>query len=376
MNEEFLLSVVIATHNREEYAFDSIRSIIDFTRKDVEVVISDTSDSIELKKKIERHYFNCERVRYSYISEELSMTENYNRAVSMARGRYVCLIGDDDSVHPSIAEFAELMDKQAINILTPRIIANYSWPDFETKVFGSTHSGKLYVDNYTREICEKNSREQLKKSLNHACQGTDHLPKFYHGLVKKSVLDQIKNKHGDYFFGVSPDVSISISLCLESKTYHTIDFPVTIPGASKNSNTGRSAMNKHKGNLEDDEHIKPFKNLHWDCRVPRFFSVETVWSQAAIETLKLYSLDSKFNYSRLYALCLIKHRGYFHQISQSRKDSKTSLLSVLLGTVSAYGKIFERILRRLLNPSASGGKKTYGPFNTIYDAIECIKNEQ
>ncbi|MHC5879375.1 hypothetical protein ACYT69_10660, partial [Streptococcus pyogenes] len=66
-----------------------------------------------------------------------------------------------------------------------------------------------------------------------------------------------------------------------------VDLPFTMPGASGGSNTGRSAVNKHKGDLSKDAHMRPFKDLQWPAVLPRFFSVETVWAHAAWETLNV-----------------------------------------------------------------------------------------
>ncbi|EGR0545273.1 glycosyltransferase family 2 protein [Vibrio cholerae] len=374
MKNEYLLSIVIATHNRQKYAVHSIESILAYTSDRVEVVVSDTSESDSLKSLLEK-YSDTPRLKYTHHTQRLSMTENYNFAVESAMGEYVCLIGDDDSVCPEIERVVESMQEREISVLSPRIIATYSWPDFVTKVWGDKHAGKLYIDKFSGDWKRCDSKKQLQHALSNACQGTDELPKLYHGIVQKTVLEKIKAKNGNYFLGISPDISIAVSLAAQTDEYYTVDYPVTIPGASGGSNTGRSALNKHKGSLDDDEHIKPFKNIKWDERIPRFFSVETTWSQAAVETLQVYNLADKFNFARLISLCKSNHAEYGDKIAVAmevcvRSGMPIGSYSLLVEKVKLEVNRVKNTLVRLKNPMPSGGKYVISDNRNINEAVE------
>ncbi|MDQ2192059.1 glycosyltransferase family 2 protein [Vibrio anguillarum] len=374
MKNEYLLSIVIATHNRQKYAVHSIESILAYTHENVEVVVSDTSESDSLKSLLEK-YSHISRLKYTHHTQRLSMTENYNFAVESSMGEYVCLIGDDDSVCPEIERVIELMKEREVSVLSPRIIATYSWPDFITKVWGDKHAGKLYIDKFSGDWKRCDSKKKLQQALRNACQGTDELPKLYHGIVQKTLLEKIKEKNGNYFLGISPDISIAISLAAQTEEYYTLDYPVTIPGASGGSNTGRSALNKHKGSLDDDEHIKPFKDIKWDERIPRFFSVETTWSQAAIETLHVYNLADKFNFARLISLCQTNHAEYGNKIAIAKRNCEElgvsiSLSSLIMEKVKLKLNRLKNILIRLKNPTPSGGKSVIANCENINEAVD------
>ena len=45
------------------------------------------------------------------------------------------------------------------------------------------------------------------------------LPMFYHGIVKKKILDDIYNTCKTYFPGPSPDMAVSIAISLKIKEF-------------------------------------------------------------------------------------------------------------------------------------------------------------
>jgi hypothetical protein len=70
----------------------------------------------------------------------------------------------------------------------------------------------------------------------------------------------------------------------------------------------------------------PYGNLPWPAVVPQFFSVETAWAEAMVEALKDMGeseLLFDFNYPRLFARCLVKHRDFAHLIGASLGSAGT-----------------------------------------------------
>ena len=364
MNKKYLVSIVVPTHNRSKYAIPCVKSLLEIPSQDVQIVVHDTSnDSCELTRWAESQ--KDDRLVYVHWQSRLSMTENHERAIALATGEYVCLIGDDDSVSNRIMDFAQYAKEHSIDMLTPKVRAAYYWPDFRTRFYGAAHAGRIYLEHFDASFSEWDVRERLDNALKHACQGTDAMPKLYHGLIKNALLAQLREKNGKVFFGTSPDMSAAVALSLRAGRYTLVDFPFTLPGGAGGSNSGRSAEGKHKGSLKDDPHLAPFKNLVWPEFIPQFFSVETVWAHAAWETLVNAGGQEKdrFNFARLYALCLLHHRDYARVIWSARRAASArdfKGVSVLhlgaefLSVASRYA--FARV-RRLMRPGASNGKE-------------------
>jgi len=370
MNPESpLLSIVIPTHNRSKYAIFSIQSILKFQQVGIELIISDTSTDDLLEKLVSEIDVNNSKVvlKYTKHHTRLDMTENHNFAISQATGEYVCLIGDDDSVSSELYEAAKWAKNQNVNILTPRVSATYNWPDFQTKVFGKKHCTRLYLTDSIGGIVKKDTKSALKSALHNACQGTDGLPKLYHGLVKNDLLQKLHIETGAFFHGSSPDMSAAVGLALIADYFYEIDYPLTIPGASGGSNTGRSAMNKHKGSISSESQTTAFIKSGWNNLIPHFFSVETVWSHAALLTLEKLSpkFVNEYNFYNLYSLCESKHSDYSAEISNSEKlfREKYNVSSLVFKAKllrCRIGNYFSRMIyiaKRLLNPTAAGGKE-------------------
>ncbi|WP_256663350.1 glycosyltransferase family 2 protein [Pseudomonas sp. SJZ131] len=362
---DYLVSVVVPTHNRSQYAIHCIESLLDIDSELLQVVVHDTSnDECELAQWAGKNLDS--RLRYVHWVDRLSMTENHERAMRIATGEYICLIGDDDSVSERIIEVAAFAKNKGIKMITPKVKALYYWPDFRTKMYGAAHAGRVYLSEFDQKIEYMGSLGNLNVALHAACQGTDELPKLYHGLVHHSLIDQLRESNGQVFFGTSPDMSASVALSLLGHEYALIDLPFTMPGGAGGSNSGRSAAGKHKGDLKSDPHIAPFKNLEWPEIIPHFFSVETVWAHAAWTTLNgIGGAEQlkKFNLARLYALCAWGHKDYLSTTRLARLAaveqgySNVRRLDVFKELLVVISKHVLSRFKRLLKPSASNGRE-------------------
>lgn len=382
-----ILSITVPTHNRAQYAFFCISTILKINDDRFELIVSDTSTNTELFDRLSdelKPLINHPQLKYFRPEAKLDMTGNHNFAVSKAQGEFICLIGDDDSITIDAINAAEWACLNNVEIIAPRVMTNYVWPDFKSLLFKNSHSSRLYLPRRLGDVKKVNSNDAIKSFLINAAQGTDNLPKIYHGLVKKSLLDKIHTKTGNYFFGSSPDVSGAVALSLCSDSFLEVSFPLTIPGASGGSNTGRSALNQHKGELKNEIQTSSFLNSGWSNLIPHFFSVETVWAHAAIETIN--KIDEQFlfqfNFEKLIALCQIKHPEFKSEINQSIinivKFKGTNILKFKFNLFAYkclyYLKRFEYIIKRGLIPTAAGGRKFIGNIDNIEVAFNEYSN--
>ncbi len=373
-----LLSVVIPTHNRSKYAFYAIRSVLAIKDERLELIVSDTSPGTELNDMLSAEIpsiLNDVRLKYLRPTQQLDMTGNHNYAIANASGAFVCLIGDDDTITNETILVAEWAMKNDIEVISPDVMANYTWPDFFSIHFGKGHAARLYLPKKLGGIRTESSLIALDTALKTAAQGTEGLPKIYHGIVQRSLIQTIIAKSGACFHGSSPDVSGALGLSAVSGKFLIIQYPITIPGASGGSNTGRSAENKHIGKLSDERQTSAFERQGWSLGVPRFFSVETVWAHAAIETVTriIPSKVKLFNFARLFAICRVLHPSFAKEI-----ELATDELASLPGNEQVVGesiqkemRLFRRkrwmhILRRAMRPpTAAGGRRYIGGIGNI-----------
>lgn len=94
-----LFSVVIPTHNRLALLRDAVYSITRQSGPNWECVIFDNSSEDAIAEYVSS--LNDSRVRYERSEEFLPVTVSWNRAIDLAKGDYVTLIGDDDGLVPN-----------------------------------------------------------------------------------------------------------------------------------------------------------------------------------------------------------------------------------------------------------------------------------
>lgn len=380
-----LLSIVIPTHNRAQYAVPAIRSILAIDDPRLELVVSDTSTDGELAACIadkNNVWASDPRLRYFRPQEKLDMTGNHNAVLGAAKGEFVCLIGDDDTIVADALSAASWAKTKAIDLIAPNVVANYVWPDFKSRFLGNRHASRLYFARRMGEAVVADPNIALAQALKNAAQGTDGLPKIYHGLVRRTLLEEIRRISGAYFHGSSPDVSGAIALALCSKSFLIVDYPLTIPGASGGSNTGRSAMNTHKGQLNQEAQTKGFESSGWSLGVPRFFSVETVWAHAALETIRRIDPQqiNLFNFPRLIAICQVLHPEFSSQIKSAALEVEAIIgcdSNALRGRVNKEIHRYRwdralRFVKRLLRPTAAGGRTYVSNLDTVAAAPDAL----
>src|SRR5450759_1713977 len=95
-----LFSVVIPTRDRLDLLAEAIQTILlQPETPSWELVVFDNASSQPINEYV--NSLNDARIRYERSDEFLPVTESWNRAMSLAKGDYVTLLGDDDGLTPN-----------------------------------------------------------------------------------------------------------------------------------------------------------------------------------------------------------------------------------------------------------------------------------
>jgi hypothetical protein len=361
---EPVLSIVVPTKDRSDYAWATIRSLCRIAGFEIEIIVTDTSETDALGQRLLRELGDA-RVKYCHSSPSLSMTDNFNRGLSEAQGAYICIIGDDDSVTSEIlpaAEWALAHDIDAIVILPS---ASYYWPDFRTRFYGSRHAGKLYIRSFSAQARLVDTQAALRRAADSAGQDFVLLPKIYHGIIRRQSLEAVRTATGSYLKSASPDVYGAIVIANSVRSVVCVDYPLTLPGSSKRSNAGRSAQRQHTGSLKGEAHLSAYQDLAWPDIIPSFFSVETLWASAALEAFKQIDrsdLIKRFGVGYLYGVSLVKHPNFLVQVLKSISSAhklayvnlKVLYIQIMLGAVRTIGEICMWVIKRMRHPAPRG----------------------
>lgn len=324
-----LLSLLIATKNRIPFCISAIKSILGSNDTNFELIIQDNSDTKELGSYIDRNILD-NRLIYNYTPPPFSSIDNFNSVISLANGEYVCLIGDDDGINPEIFKIVRWAYLNKIEAIVPELNAFYWWPDAcrILKDF-KEYNGFLRISKFTGSVSQFYTSSEVNKLMKNGGQNylLFNLPKLYHGIVKKEYLNKIEAITGNFIGGLSPDIYISVALTAHIDRIIKIDYPLTIPGICSLSTSADSGSGKHSGELESAPHFRDRGVYSWSEQVPKFYSVETIWADSAIASLrdlKRFKLMSTFNIATLTVSCLKKHKEYSKVILNNYYENKNS----------------------------------------------------
>lgn len=367
------LSIIIPTKNRQQYAFSCINAILMFVRSDFEVVVQDNSDDDTLRNLVSG--IDDPRVVYNYVGECLPFCANFEIALENSSGDYFVYIGDDDGVLEDIfiaVDYARAHDVDAIRYSHN---ISYKWPN----AVNNSANGELIIRDVIPKLKELDCSDAIDTMIkvgNYDYQNYN-FPFAYHGIIKRSVFDQVKQTTGHYFGGLTPDIYAAVSLSFYVKKMIYIDYPFTIPGVCKKSGTADSLTGRHNGDLKDAPHFRGTVNYKWDTKVPYVYSVETIWAETAFKAMQENGREvqlSKEDYFN-YLLHLVWHNpkakkeyiDFYKRVTNDESDSLERRINYelkLLKLRSKYkrGKLF---IKRVII-----GRHVFKKVNDIGTAVE------
>lgn len=337
MDNSPLLSIAIASKNREKYCIQVIETILKY-KEDFELVIQDNSDSQYLKDYVEKN-FNDSRLIYNYTPPPFSSIDNFNAVLELCSGKYVCLIGDDDGILSNIFDVVKWANINNYDSVLPKKFINYIWPS-------DSSNGRLLIRHNSYKIEKNIPLQNIQALINDGVilYTKFNLPKLYHGIIKRECLNKLKEKTGYYLGGLSPDIYASVALSSVVQNQFVVDFPISIAGACPKSTTVDNIKGGHSGKLENAPHLRSKPDYQWEKLVPKFYSVQTIWADSGIKAIKEHKIHvdlDRLNRLKIYAAALNDSLDF--------KDTfKVETLKVLNQKSFALNQNFKIIYYRIL----------------------------
>lgn len=114
-----LVSILLPTHNRPDYAEQALRSALAQSYPALEIVVSDNSDDERTRERLAPYLAQHPRLRYQRIAS-CPPLENFQHCYGRADGEYVNFLMDDDLLHPAkIARMmAVMLDQPGVGVVT------------------------------------------------------------------------------------------------------------------------------------------------------------------------------------------------------------------------------------------------------------------
>lgn len=337
----YLLSVIIPTKDRYPYLKECIKTIVDIGSDDIEIVVQDnTLENYEILAFIKN--LNWNHIKYFHTLEKLSQTENSEKAVEHSTGEYVCYIGDDDSVAEIIIDVTKMLKRNGIDACNVNMSAYY-WPDVR---FSNNRKSSLSFDKRKVKANILITKKILTKYLKTGMQDIRFLPRVYHSIISRNILEKVKILSGSYFPGPSPDIANASVASLVIDWHLMIRLPVIISGTAFNSAAGKGLRGAHKGKLSTVSQIASDVEKKWNPMIPRVWLGNTIWPESSLKALKAAKAQDYikiFNYFSVYARICLKHREYIYLI----KEYLTNPLCYLRLLYEVVKDIFRWIVKKM-----------------------------
>ncbi|EER4033044.1 glycosyltransferase family 2 protein, partial [Escherichia coli] len=346
------LSIVIPTRNRPQYLARVVELIASNTCES-EVIVADNSDNDSLKDKLKK-YTESGLVKYYYTSENLSVVDNFEKALEKVTGKYIIFLGDDDGIGPQIENIAHWMDDNHVDAAfsySDKFLVNYYWPGVKSKFFDDKYSSRIFISKFDGSVQFIDSISARSEVRDAPGTGLNNLPRIYHGLVSFNLIAKIKAK-GNLFGGISPDIFSAYQIATEAKKIAKINYPFVIPGGCKESTAGQRAAKSDNGSLAETEHTARFGNsLVWDSRIPQYYSPYNVWAYSLLKAVE--RTDGKvndFNFYRLYVISYLRYKNFrsYTLSALSEAYKKPSLAGFIKALFAEFNFFVNRVTNKIL----------------------------
>src|SRR5208337_4275391 len=192
------VNIIIPTRERHETLFHTIRTCLLQQYEPLEIIISDNYSQDMTKDVV--YSFRDNRIKYVNPGKRVGMSSNWEFALSYVDKGFVTYIGDDDGLLPhSISNLMSLMKENGTSVIT-WAKAEYCWPSFPDAP----------LQNFLQIPLSNNLWRCRTNKVMADCASFwvtyNRAPGIYNSLVDTKVIQNVKNKTGNFFKSITPDV--------------------------------------------------------------------------------------------------------------------------------------------------------------------------
>jgi glycosyltransferase involved in cell wall biosynthesis len=312
------VSIVIPTRNRPHYLKYTLESAIKQDSKCYEIIVADNSTDRKSELVVNALESSC--IKYYRTGGQLSMSQNWEFAISKSEGVFVTIIGDDDAVMPFfVSKVIAIHEKFEPEVIFWREHV-YIWPDDKKRGSVDFLSPKSIDTIY--EV-----KDKIKKVLQMGGSGLRSIPMIYHSAIKRTLLDRMSSNTLRLFPVAQPDVYSGFMIAANNPKIIKSGEALSISGWSPISNSGLMRENYNSTELKKYVKMSDFKPhiTLLDLDETRFFNTTPDAILKAMDLYPKFYKSMHLNYSAMWAL-FNRLNGYSSTLWILRNNSKISKL--------------------------------------------------
>lgn len=104
VNKQPLVSVIIPAYNCEDYIHDAVKSIMDQTYRNLEIIVVDDASTDKTGGIVKRLQSEDARIKIITNQVNLKLVGGLNKAIEASKGEYIARMDADDYKHPDAIE--------------------------------------------------------------------------------------------------------------------------------------------------------------------------------------------------------------------------------------------------------------------------------
>jgi glycosyltransferase involved in cell wall biosynthesis len=227
VSEEVTFNVLVPTRNRATTLLHCLRTCCNQDYDGLSIVVSDNCSDDQTRQVVES--FADSRLRYIRAPRPLSMSGNFDFALTAVESGYVMFLGDDDGLLPgAVRRCAELVKKWRVSAVVSAH-APYFWPD----ALNVNRRNSLLFRPSGRDVVRHVS-DSIRRVLNGRASYTE-LPGLYSGFVSFDVISRCI-RDGRFFHSVTPDAYSAFACSAKLNKYVYCERAFSLAGISGRSN--------------------------------------------------------------------------------------------------------------------------------------------
>jgi glycosyltransferase involved in cell wall biosynthesis len=275
--QDLRFSIVIPTRERAETLKYCLKTCIKQKEfENYEIVVSDNNSSPATKQVVDDLY--SDKIRYYSTGKTLAMHENFEFALSKAKGEYVIFLGDDDGMLLNgLNSLDQIIKKTNYKAIAWDWILYY-WPDG-----GPPGLENLAIISLLTNARIMNGKELIKEVIAYK-QPYPVLPMIYvNGAIHRDLISELRTKAGKVFLSVTPDVCSGICFAYLSENYLYLDQPLSIAAISGKGN-GNNQFNKRSNKITNEFNtLNDSSSIQFNTKIPNIRSMNVVVSEAFLQ---------------------------------------------------------------------------------------------
>jgi hypothetical protein len=242
-----LLSIVVPTRERADVLAEALAALLSLRLENIEFVICDNASTDQTQEVVAQ--FGDPRLRYFRSETRISMPENFERGLRLARGRYVMTMGDDDFIiEENLLLALEKAEREDVDLVYWFRCAFYwgSYPDDRMASTFAIHSGRGQYQVDPVALLQIS----YAGFLNYY-----YMPGAYNSLISRNFLKRyLDYMRGQYFpsYVVCVDAFSALAFCSMGPSVYFQQSPAAVSGISRHSN----GMSLYNGGVEAARFIK------------------------------------------------------------------------------------------------------------------------